>query len=310
MRKKISIVVPCYNEEDCVLLYYEEMQKVVSTLDTDFEYVFVNDGSKDKTLELIKELAKNDPNVRYVSFSRNFGKEAAIYAGLNATTGDYVGLMDVDLQDPPYLVKEMYKGIVEEGYDCVGSRRITRKGEPKVRSFFARLFYKIINRISDANIVDGARDFRLMTRPMVDAILSMNEYDRFSKGIFGFVGFNIKWLEYENVDRVAGKTKWSFKSLMKYAIDGIEDFSSVPLAINKMLSISSFLVALGLLITMITYYYLGRSIDLLLSLSFVGVLIAGFIFMGMGVQSAYIRKIYRQSKNRPVYIVKESNINK
>ena len=310
MRKKISIVVPCYNEEDCVLLYYEEMQKVVSTLDTDFEYVFVNDGSKDKTLELIKELAKNDLNVRYVSFSRNFGKEAAIYAGLNATTGDYVGLMDVDLQDPPYLVKEMYKGIVEEGYDCVGSRRITRKGEPKVRSFFARLFYKIINRISDANIVDGARDFRLMTRPMVDAILSMNEYDRFSKGIFGFVGFNIKWLEYENVDRVAGKTKWSFKSLMKYAIDGIEDFSSVPLAINKMLSISSFLVALGLLITMITYYYLGRSIDLLLSLSFVGVLIAGFIFMGMGVQSAYIRKIYRQSKNRPVYIVKESNINK
>ena len=208
--EKISIVIPCYNEEECIKIYYEKMEEVVSKLPTEFEYVFVNDGSQDKTLALMKELASLNSNVRYISFSRNFGKEAAIYAGLKEAKGDYVGLMDVDLQDPPSLLLDMYKGIKEEGYDCVASRRVTRKGEPVIRSFFARLFYKIINKISDANITDGARDFRLMTRPMVDAIISMAEKDRFSKGIFGWVGFDIKWLEYENIDRVAGHTKWSF----------------------------------------------------------------------------------------------------
>ena len=305
---KVSIIVPCYNEEECIQIYYNEMEKIVPELNCDFEYIFVNDGSKDKTLEIMKDLASTDSKVKYISFSRNFGKEAAIYAGLKNATGDLVGLMDVDLQDPPRLVKEMYDGITKDGYDCVASRRVTRKGEPRIRSFFARRFYKIINRISDANIVDGARDFRLMTRPMVDAILSMAEYDRFSKGIFGFVGFNIKWLEYENVDRVAGKTKWSFKALMKYAIDGIEDFSSVPLAINRVISYISFFASIVLAVLMLVFYLLDKNIHYMLPISTLVTFVAGLIFMGMAIQSAYIRKIYRQSKNRPIFIVKESNI--
>ncbi len=305
---KISIVIPCYNEEECINLYYEEMEKVVNDLDVDFEYIFVNDGSEDTTLSLIKKLNKKDPKVKYISFSRNFGKEAAIYAGLKAASGDFVGLMDVDLQDPPFLIKNMYEGITNEGYDCVGSRRITRKGEPKIRSFFARMFYKIINKISDTEIVDGARDFRLMSRPMVDAILEMNEVDRFSKGIFGFVGFNIKWLEYENIDRIAGKTKWSFKALFRYALDGIEDFSSVPLALNRILAILCYLTTIGLGITMITYHFLNKSIPLLMSISTIMIFLTALILSGLAVISAYIKKIYRQSKNRPIYIIKESKL--
>lgn len=303
--EKISIVIPCYNEEECIKIYYEKMEEIVAKLPTEFEYIFVNDGSSDKTLPLMKELASINPNVRYVSFSRNFGKEAAIYAGLKEATGDYVGLMDVDLQDPPALLLDMYKGIKEEGYDCVASRRVTRKGEPAIRSFFARLFYKIINKISDANITDGARDFRLMTRPMADAIISLAEKDRFSKGIFGWVGFDIKWLEYENVDRVAGKSKWSFRKLTKYALGGIEDFSSVPLKINLFLAILCFISTLGLGAWMIVYAILGRYIPLLLSISCVISLFSMLIFLGMSVMSAYIKKIYKESKGRPIYIVKE-----
>lgn len=303
--EKISIVIPCYNEEECVKIYYEKMEEIVKQLPTEFEYIFVNDGSQDNTLHLMKELASINPNVHYVSFSRNFGKEAAIYAGLKEASGDYVGLMDVDLQDPPALLLDMYKGIKEEGHDCVASRRVTRKGEPPVRSFFARLFYKIINKISDANITNGARDFRLMTRPMVDAILSMAEKDRFSKGIFGWVGFDVKWLEYENIDRVAGKTKWSFKKLFKYALGGIEDFSSVPLKINLFFTILTFISTLGLGAWMIVYAIVGKYIPLLLSLSSVISLFAMLIFSGLSVMSAYIKKIYKESKGRPIYIIKE-----
>lgn len=306
--EKISIVIPCYNEEECIEIYYNEMEKVVSTLPVEFEYIFVNDGSKDSSLEIMKKLASINPCVKYVSFSRNFGKEAAIYAGLCNATGDYVGLMDVDLQDPPTLLIDMYKGIKEEGYDCVASRRVTRKGEPPIRSMFARMFYWIINKISDAEITNGARDFRLMTRPMVDAIISLAERDRFSKGIFGWVGFDIKWLEYENVDRVAGKTKWSFKKLMKYAIGGIEDFSSVPLKINMFFMYLFIFVTLGLGGWMIAdYFFLDKSIPLLLS---IGTMISAsliFIFAGMSVISAYIKKIYKESKHRPIYIIKERN---
>lgn len=306
--EKISIVIPCYNEEECIEIYYNEMEKVVSKLDCDFEYIFVNDGSKDSSLQIMKKIASINSNVKYISFSRNFGKEAAIYAGLCNATGDYVGLMDVDLQDPPALLIDMYKGIKEEGYDCVASRRVTRKGEPPIRSMFARMFYWIINKISDAEITNGARDFRLMTRPMVDAIISLSERDRFSKGIFGWVGFDIKWLEYENVDRVAGKTKWSFKKLTKYAIGGIEDFSSVPLKINLFFMYVFIFATLALGGWMIAnYFFLDKVIPIYLS---IGTMICGvsiFIFAGLSVISAYIKKIYKESKHRPIYIIKEKN---
>ena len=212
--KLLSVIVSCYNEEEAIPLFYKEINKVSNEFKKlNFEFIFVNDGSKDNTLEIIKKLHKKDKRVRYVSFSRNFGKEAAMYAGLQHSSGDYVTIMDADLQDPPYMLKEMYEYIDEEGYDCVGTRRVTRKGEPPIRSFFARQFYKIINKLSNIEMVDGARDYRLMTRQMVDAIISLKEYNRYSKGLFSFVGFKTKWLEYENVERVAGETKWSFWKL-------------------------------------------------------------------------------------------------
>ena len=222
MKKLLSVIVSCYNEEEALPLFYKEINKISKKMkDLNFEFIFVNDGSVDKTLSVIKKIIDKDKRVRYVSFSRNFGKEAAMYAGLKFSKGDYVTLMDADLQDPPELLPEMYNYIINEGYDCVGTRRVTRKGEPPVRSFFARCFYKIINKMSKIEMVDGARDFRLMTRQMVDAILSMGEYNRYSKGLFSFVGFDTKWLEYENVERVAGKTKWSFWKLFIFFINTI-----------------------------------------------------------------------------------------
>lgn len=219
--EKISVIVSCYNEEEALPLFYEEIVKVAKKMNkkVDFEFLFVNDGSKDKTLEILRSLAKKDKRVRYISFSRNFGKEAAMYAGLENSTGDYVTLMDADLQDPPALLPEMFDLIKNDGYDSVGTRRVTRKGEPPIRSFFARCFYKIINKMSKVEMVDGARDYRLMTRQVVDSIISLKEYNRYSKGLFSFVGFETKWLEYENVERVAGETKWSFWKLFKYAIE-------------------------------------------------------------------------------------------
>ena len=235
--KKISLVVPCYNEQEVINLFYEEIQKIKKDFDNvKFEIIFVNDGSSDNTLNLMRELSKND-DVRYISFSRNFGKEAAMYAGLEASTGDYVAIMDADLQDPPALLKEMYE-ILESGeYDSVATRRVSRKGEPVIRSFFARLYYKLINKISKTEIVDGARDFRLMTRQMVNSVLSLKEYNRFSKGIFSWVGYRTKWLEYENVERVAGTTKWSFFKLFLYSLESVVAFSTVPLSIASVFGI-------------------------------------------------------------------------
>lgn len=249
----ISIVVPCYNEEETIPLFYKALEKERVLLENaDIEYIFVNDGSKDKTLQVLRNLSKKDKDrVKYLSFSRNFGKEAGLYAGLEHATGDYVAVMDVDLQDPPEMLGEMLRTIRTEEYDCVGTRRISRDGEPPIRSFFARTFYKLINRISETEIVDGARDYRLMTRQMVDAILTLKEYNRFSKGIFSWVGFDTKYLEYKNQERVAGETSWSFWSLFKYSLDGIVAFSEIPLAFASFIGFFSFVSAMIILLVII-----------------------------------------------------------
>ena len=241
---RLTAIIPCYNEEAVLHIFYREMQHIMASMqEVDFELIFVNDGSKDKTLSVLKELASKDNSVKYLSFSRNFGKEAAIYAGLKYSGGDLTVIMDADLQDPPSMLPEMYRAVVEEGYDSVATRRVNRKGEPPIRSFFARRFYRIMNRISKADIVDGTRDFRMMNRAFVDALLSMGEYNRFSKGLFGWVGFQTKWLEYENVERAAGETKWSFWKLFLYSIDGIVAFSTLPLSISAVLGVMMCVVA-------------------------------------------------------------------
>ena len=249
---KISIIVPCYNEEAVLELFYNKITEVSDSIDAEFEYVFVDDGSKDKTLEILKAYSKKDSRVRFVSFSRNFGKEAAMYAGLQESTGDYVAIMDADLQDPPDLLPEMYQILLSGEFDCVATKRKTRKGEPIIRSFFSRLFYKIINKMSETEIVDGARDYRLMTRKMVDSILKVTEYNRFSKGIFSWVGFKTKWIAYDNVERAAGKTKWSFWKLFVYSLDGITAFSTVPLIISAVVGLAFCVIAFLMIITTIT----------------------------------------------------------
>ena len=249
---RITVVVPCYNEEKALSPFFDAVTKVSQQMpDVQFEYLFIDDGSKDGTLSKIQELEQQNPCVKYISFSRNFGKEAGIYAGLENASGDYVVIMDADLQDPPSLLPEMYHAVTKEGYDCIGSRRVTRRGEPPIRSFFARMFYKIINRMSDAEIVDGARDFQMMSRKVVNAILSMGEYNRFSKGIFGWIGFKKKWLEYENVERVAGETKWSFWKLFLYALDGILAFSTLPLVLSSVFGLICCLLAFVMIIVVI-----------------------------------------------------------
>lgn len=282
------------------------MQKVREKLPVPLEYIFVDDGSKDKTAEILRGLARKDEAVRYVSFSRNFGKEAAIYAGLQEATGDLVGIMDADLQDPPEMLLDMYRGIVCEGYDCVACRRTDRKGESRVRSAFARLFYKIINRMSDADIMDGARDYRLMTRRMTNAVLSLGERERFSKGIFGWVGYKTKWLPYKNVERAAGTSKWSFRKLTAYALGGIEDFSTAPLRVNAVLSVLCLLAAVGFAVFDIvragTHHFVS---DLFVLLPVLFALFS-LVFCGLGVLGAYIKKIFYESKSRPVYLVRET----
>lgn len=305
--EKISVIVPCYNEEKALPYFYKEIYKVASEMSNiDFEFIFVDDGSKDNTLCILRELRKQDERCRYISFSRNFGKEAAIYAGLENAKGDYVAMMDADLQDPPKLLKEMYDAIKNEGYDCAATRRVDRKGEPIIRSFFARKFYKIINKISNADIVDGARDFRLMTRQMVDAILKMNEYNRFSKGIFGWVGFNTKWIAYENVDRVAGETKWSFWKLLIYAIEGIIAFSTVPLSIAAVVGIIFFIVALimiGFIIVRTLIW--GDPTSGWPSLVCIIFFASGIQLFCTGILGQYLAKTYLETKKRPIYLVKE-----
>lgn len=307
--EKISIIISCYNEEESIPFFYKEIERVKMEdfKDVDFEYIFVDDGSKDKTLSEIKELAQKDKKVRYISFSRNFGKEAAMFAGLEAATGDYVTLMDADLQDPPALLKEMYNAIKNEGYDCVGTRRVTRKGEPVIRSFFARMFYKIINKMSNIEMVDGARDYRLMKRQMVDAIISMKEYNRYSKGLFSFVGFKTKWLEYENVERVAGETKWSFWKLLKYALEGITAFSTTPLIISSVIGLIFCLIAFIMIIFIIvrTLIY-GDPTSGWPSMVCIIFFVSGIQLFSLGILGQYLSKTYLEVKNRPIYIIKET----
>ena len=306
---KLSIVVSCYNEQAALPLFYDEVKKIIATLSLEVEIIFVDDGSKDETLSLLKKFALEDSIVKYISFSRNFGKEAAMYAGLKHSTGDYVVLMDADMQDPPSLLPQMINIIENENYDSVATRRVTRKGEPPIRSFFARGFYKIINRISSCDIVDGARDFRLMKRKMVDAILSMEEYNRFSKGIFGWVGFKTKWLPYENIERVAGETKWSFWKLFKYSIEGIIAFSTTPLVISTLVGflmvIAAFLYLIYIIINTITY---GNSVIGWLSLVCIILFIGGIQIFFMEIIGQDLAKTYLETKKRPIYITSETNI--
>lgn len=306
--EKISAIIPCYNEEQALPFLYEELNKVASQMsDVEFEFILVNDGSKDKTLDVIKKLREKDQRIRYVSFSRNFGKEAAIYAGLEASKGDYVAMLDADLQDPPHLMEDMYKSIKEEAYDCVATRRVDRKGEPPLRSFFAIQFYKLMNNISDTEVVDGARDFRLMTRQMVNAILELKEYNRFSKGIFGWVGFKTKWISFENVERVAGATKWSFWGLFFYSIEGIIGFSTRPLAIASVLGILFFVFSLiWTLIIIAKTLIWGNPVagypSLISAIFFIG----GIQLLCLGIVGQYLAKTYLETKKRPIYIAKET----
>lgn len=305
----ISIVVPAYNEEKALPFFYEEICKVRKTLSSEkFEIIFVEDGSKDATLDILKLLASKDKDVKYISFSRNFGKEPAIYAGLKKSKGDYVVVMDADLQDPPELLPQMFNLVANEGYDSVATRRVTRKGEPKIRSFFARKFYKVINKISDVELVDGARDYRFMNRKFVNAVLSLEEYNRFSKGLFSWVGFKTKWLEYENVERVAGETKWSFKKLFKYAMEGIISFSNAPLNISMITGSFIFILSLIALLTVgifnIVGYYISGIVYLGLGIAVLG----GLNMMFIGLLGKYVARINTEVKKRPIYIINETNI--
>ena len=302
-KEKISVIVSCYNEEESLPLFYQEMDRVSKQMDNvNFEFIFVDDGSKDKTLPILKGLRKIDDRVRFLAFSRNFGKEAAMYAGLEAATGDYITLMDADLQDPPAMLPKMYELIKNDGYDQVGTRRVSRLGEPPIRSFFARQFYKLINKMTDKiEIVDGARDYRLMTRQVVNAIISLKEYSRFSKGLFSFVGFKTKWLEYENVQRIAGETKWSFWKLFKYAIDGIISFTIAPLEIPLYIGCGMELIFIILFIVMLLEWFKVGMIYSILTLSF---FFFGLLFIAIGIMGLYLSKTYLEVKNRPIYIIK------
>ena len=282
-----------------------------TTFQLDFEILFINDGSRDKTLQILRRAAQEDKRIRYISFARNFGKEAAMYAGFQNCTGDYAAVMDADMQDPPSLLPEMYQALQSGEYDSVATRRVTRKGEPPIRSFFARCFYKLINRISDADIVDGARDFRLMTRQMVDAILSMTEYNRFSKGIFGWVGFRTKWLPYENVERVAGETKWSFWKLFLYSLEGITAFSTAPLAIASIAGILLCIVALLFVcVVLVKTLAFGDAVGGWPSMMCVILFLGGVQLFCMGILGQYLAKTYLETKKRPIYIVQETNENR
>lgn len=309
---KISIIVPCYNEEEALPLFYDEICKTADTFHkVNFEFIFINDGSRDKTLEISRNLAKKDKRVRYISFSRNFGKEAAILAGLEYSIGDYVAIMDADLQDPPSMLHEMYDGVRKEGYDCVATRRVSRKGEPPIRSFFAKCYYKIINKISNTEIVDGARDYRLMSRQMVNSILSLKEYNRFSKGIFSWVGYKTKWLEYKNVERVAGTTSWSFWKLFKYSLESIFAFSTVPLAISSVIGMIFCLISIIMIIFIIVRTLtFGDPVSGWPSLVCIIFFVSGIQLFCVGMIGQYLARMYLEVKNRPIYIVKETEKDK
>lgn len=306
---KISLIIPCYNEEEVLPIFYAETKKVMDVMECEYELLFINDGSKDKTLSILKEFAEQDTNVSYLSFSRNFGKEAAMYAGFVNADGDYVAVMDADMQDPPSLLPQMLAKLESGEYDSVATCRVTRAGEPALRSWFARKFYQLINKISDADIVDGARDFRLMRREMVDAVVEMSEYNRFSKGIFGWIGFKTYWLPYENVNRAAGETKWSFWKLFKYAIDGIINFSQVPLAISSWFGIFMTAVSFfAILFVVVRRIMFGDPVSGWASLVCIVTFIGGIQLFCMGIMGQYIAKIYMEVKKRPHFIISESNL--
>ena len=306
---KVSIVVPMYNEQESLEILYQELNRVTDTIkDYEFEYLFVNDGSKDNTLQEIQRLATADDRVRYVSFSRNFGKEAALYAGLSNADRDYIATMDADLQDPPSLLPQMLAVIESQDCDNVATRRVNRKGEPPIRSFFARCFYKLMRRLSNIDIADGARDYRLMSRAMVDSILSVSEYNRFSKGIFAWVGYETRWLEFENVERSAGETKWSFWKLVRYSIDGIINFSNTPLQISSYLGMILTIVSfIAIIVEVIRALVFGDPVAGWPSLVCIITFIGGIELFCMGIMGQYIAKTYMEVKHRPHYIVKESN---
>ena len=306
--KLLSVVVPCYNEEENVPYFYEELMKQEAFFhgkDIELEIIYVDDGSKDRTVEEVRKLHEKDERVHLVSFSRNFGKEAGIYAGLSKAKGDYAVLMDADLQDPPTLLPEMYS-YIEQGYDSVATRRVSRKGEPPIRSFFARLFYRLMRKISKTEIVDGARDYRLMTRQVVDAILSLQEYNRFTKGIFGWVGYKTKWLEYENVERVKGETKWSFWTLFAYSLEGIMAFSTAPLAIASVLGVIFCILAAVLIVVIIVKTLVfGDPTSGWPSMVCIMSLLGGVQLLCIGIVGQYLSKTYMEVKKRPIYLVKE-----
>ena len=305
---KVALIVPCYNEQEALPIFYEEVMKVVTTMNCQYELIFVNDGSKDNTLSILKNFAAKNENVTYISFSRNFGKEAAMYAGFSNADADYVAVMDADMQDPPALLPQMVKILETEDYDSVATRRVSRDGEPPIRSWFARKFYQLINKLSDADIVDGARDFRLMKREMVDAIVAMGEYNRFSKGIFGWIGFKTYWLPFKNVERVAGETKWNFWKLFKYAIDGIINFSEAPLSIASWAGIGmTFIAFIMMVIVIVRRLCFGDPVAGWASTMCVIIFIGAIQLFSMGIMGQYIAKTYNEAKHRPHYIVAESN---
>ena len=309
MNKAVTLIVPCYNEEASLPIFYEAVCDVANSIPQyDVTLLLVNDGSRDRTLDIMRELAKKDERVQYISFSRNFGKEAAMYAGFCNAKGDYVAVMDADMQDPPSLIPQMLE-ILETGeYDSVATRRVTREGEPPIRSFFARMFYKIINRISDADIVDGARDFRLMKKEMVRAIVEMCEYNRFSKGIFGWIGFRTKWLPYKNVERVAGETKWNFWGLFKYSIDGIVNFSQAPLSIASLMGmLLTFVSFCAIMFIVVRRIIFGDPVAGWASTACIILFMGGLQLLCIGIMGQYLAKTYLEVKKRPHYIIAETN---
>ncbi len=303
----LSIVVPCFNEDESVGIFLEEIQKTLK--DYNFEVIYVNDGSSDNTLKYIKELASKNSNVKYISFSRNFGKESAIFAGLKYASGDYICLMDADLQHPPKLIPEMLEAVLDEGYDVAAARRVSRKGEPKIKSFFSHRFYKVFNRISDIDMVEGATDYRIMTRQVVDSVLNLPEYNRFSKGLFQWVGFDTKWIEYENIERIAGESTWSFWGLIKYSIEGLVAFTTLPLSVSTFLGmVFSVIAFIYMLFIIIRYLIYSEAVPGYPTLICSLLLLGGIQLLSLGVLGKYLEKTYFEAKNRPIFIVKESNI--
>ncbi len=305
----LSLVVPCFNEGEALRPFMQELSRVTGALeDVETEVILINDGSRDNTLELMRELARENPQVRYLSFSRNFGKEGAILAGLTAARGDYAAVMDADLQDPPALLPDMLHAVRHEGYDCVGTRRVNRKGEPPIRSFFARMFYRLINKISDTKLVDGARDYKLLSRKAREALISMQEYNRFSKGLYEWIGFRSKWLEFENVERVAGETKWSFWKLFKYSVEGIVAFSTAPLVISAVLGLAFVLFsAFAIVALAIRQLVFHDSVDGWTSLVCIMLMLCGVQLFCFGIFGQYMAKMYLEVKHRPHYIIAESS---